>query len=209
MSNKELIAEARGIGNWALHETGPEGEGRTGPTLFARLVYALEAAESPTTIEAHRGRGNRGRVGEAVSAARDELQALAAESLRDVAYTCGRVWEAWSYGTMTYEDFAPAWESDELTGSIADEIVKAGFVRQPTAADSKELWEALEWFDDAGASLSIQDAGQRAWIIVCDEEGDHWANSFEHEDDDRPMPCRLTYAPIKYPVRIFAPEPAS
>jgi hypothetical protein len=49
MSNKELIAEARGIGNWALHETGPEGAGKTGPTLFARLVYALEAAESPST----------------------------------------------------------------------------------------------------------------------------------------------------------------
>jgi len=46
MSDKELIAEARGIGNWALHETGPEGEVRTGPTLFARLVYALEAAGS-------------------------------------------------------------------------------------------------------------------------------------------------------------------
>ena len=44
-THTELIEEARSIGNWAQHETGPEGEGKTGPTLFARLVYALEAAE--------------------------------------------------------------------------------------------------------------------------------------------------------------------
>ena len=60
-----------------------------------------------------------------MTAAREELQALVAESLRDVTYTCGRVWEAWQYGTMTDEDFAPAWEDDGLTGSMADEIMKA------------------------------------------------------------------------------------
>ena len=67
-----------------------------------------------------------------MTAAREDLQALVAESLREVAYTCTRTWEAWQYGTMTDEDFTPAWEDDELTGSMADEIVKAVAPRQIT-----------------------------------------------------------------------------
>lgn len=47
------------------------------------------------------------------------------ESLRETVYTCGRVWEAWQVGTMSEDDFAPAWEDDELINDIATEALKA------------------------------------------------------------------------------------
>lgn len=47
------------------------------------------------------------------------------EPLREVAYTCSRSWEAWHYGTMTDEDFAPAWEDDTLMGEIAESVLAA------------------------------------------------------------------------------------
>lgn len=47
------------------------------------------------------------------------------ESLRETVYTCSRVWEAWSVGTMSEEDFAPAWEDDDLINDIATEALKA------------------------------------------------------------------------------------
>lgn len=37
-------------------------------------------------------------------------------------YDCDRVWSAWSYGTMTADDFQPA---QERAGEIADEIISA------------------------------------------------------------------------------------
>ena len=140
-----------------------------------------------------------------MTSTREDLQALVAESLREVAYTCTRTWEAWQYGTMTDEDFTPAWEDDELTGSMADEIVKAGYVKPPTAEGMTELWEFIEASDEQGETVAIQDASRRTWIVGSNEEGDHWANSFEHEEDDRPMPCLLAYASIKYPVTILTP----
>lgn len=42
-----------------------------------------------------------------------------ADSLSEVVYTCSRSWDAWHYGTMTDEDFSPAWEDDTLVGEIA------------------------------------------------------------------------------------------
>lgn len=54
---------------------------------------------------------------------REQIAEASAEVLRDVAYVCGRVWEAWQVGTMSEDDFAPAWEDDELTFSIADAVL--------------------------------------------------------------------------------------
>ena len=54
---------------------------------------------------------------------RDELAEKFAEALRDVAFTCSRVWEAWQYGTMTQDDFSPAWENEELIGSLVDAVL--------------------------------------------------------------------------------------
>ena len=35
-------------------------------------------------------------------------------------YSCGRVWTAWQYGTMTQEDFAPLEESEEFISEVMD-----------------------------------------------------------------------------------------
>ncbi|MEQ6332964.1 hypothetical protein [Sphingobium sp. MK2] len=52
---------------------------------------------------------------------RDRLADALYDSLNSV-YDCTRVWEAWSYGTMTANDFHP---TQERAGEIADEIIGA------------------------------------------------------------------------------------
>ena len=46
-----------------------------------------------------------------------------ASCLGDV-YSCTRTWNAWGYGTMSQEDFDPAWTDEELLESIVDSVVK-------------------------------------------------------------------------------------
>lgn len=52
---------------------------------------------------------------------RDALVDLIAAGLRGT-YHCGRVWEAWSVGTMSQQDFEPVDESD-TPGEIADAVL--------------------------------------------------------------------------------------
>lgn len=52
---------------------------------------------------------------------REALVDLIAEGLRGT-YHCGRVWEAWSVGTMSEGDFSPVDESD-TPGEIADAVL--------------------------------------------------------------------------------------
>lgn len=62
------------------------------------------------------------------TALRDRL----AEVLGDDVYVVGRVWEAWSHGTMTADDFTLATETDVL-----DDLVAAA---APPAADTEWSW---------------------------------------------------------------------
>jgi len=59
--------------------------------------------------------------------ARDELAELIASELPGDVYACTRVWEAWSYGTMSQDDFTPANEEADLIAEIADAILAAGY----------------------------------------------------------------------------------
>ncbi|MFL9904591.1 hypothetical protein PQR71_41770 [Paraburkholderia fungorum] len=47
-----------------------------------------------------------------------------AEALGD-AYDCDRAWSAWSYGTMSQDDFWPVADSAERVAEIADAAIKA------------------------------------------------------------------------------------
>lgn len=38
-------------------------------------------------------------------------------------YSCTRVWSAWSYGTMSLDDFVPVNEDEEVLNEIADQIL--------------------------------------------------------------------------------------
>ena len=56
----------------------------------------------------------------------EELREAFAQSLTST-YVCGRVWNAWGYGTMSEDDFSPASECDELLDSLVQAVrQKAG-----------------------------------------------------------------------------------
>lgn len=59
---------------------------------------------------------------------REHLRDAFAQSLTSV-YVCGRVWEAWQYGTMSEGDFQPAGECEE----VLDALIEAahGITAQP------------------------------------------------------------------------------
>ena len=110
--------------------------------------------------------------------ARDEIQALVSESLRDVAYTCGRAWEAWQYGTMTQDDFSPAWEDDELVGSMADALILAGYVKSQlvTTAEEVRCLPSGSFFTDSnGRGYIAMGNGPRRGYFGENAPEDGWA----------------------------------
>lgn len=52
---------------------------------------------------------------------RERVADAVAEALADV-YACGRVWEAWSYGTMSEDDFSPAGEDPDILDNVIDAV---------------------------------------------------------------------------------------
>ena len=48
-----------------------------------------------------------------------------AASILDQTYFCGRVWSAWSYGTMSQSDFSLAVEDDDFVYEKAEDIYNA------------------------------------------------------------------------------------
>ena len=55
---------------------------------------------------------------------REQIREAIASNLTSV-YLCGRVWSAWSYGTMSEDDFIPAVNSETFLDYMADAIFKA------------------------------------------------------------------------------------
>lgn len=51
---------------------------------------------------------------------REEVTQELSEYFKDSVYWCERVPEAWSYGTMSLEDFIPAWDDDDILESVLD-----------------------------------------------------------------------------------------
>lgn len=93
---------------------------------------ALAVPATAPTVQAH---GDE-------SALRDAV----AESLRG-NYYCGRVWSAWSVGTMREDDFSPSEEVDESIDQVMDAI--RPFLPQPTPPAAPSLTDAafLDWLD--------------------------------------------------------------
>lgn len=94
----------------------------------------------------------------------EETKLAVSEALEHTVYTCSRVWEAWGYGTMTEEDFAPAWEDDELIESIIHEAQKP-LLKQKTISTLDEI-KALP----IGAVLLPITYGGKA-VILRTEDG--------------------------------------
>lgn len=59
-----------------------------------------------------------------------------ANAVSDVTYTCGRVWSAWGYGTMTEDDFTDASQDEEWLYSTV-EVVRDSL--QPPVDDAESL----------------------------------------------------------------------
>lgn len=93
--------------NWeSSYET--DGFNRPGTELIVKLRNALAALSSVPVV----------------TPSDEELRQRVADCLREV-YTCSRVWEAWQYNTMTEDDFAPAWESDDLIDDLVAALSSA------------------------------------------------------------------------------------
>jgi hypothetical protein len=76
------------------------------------------------------------------------------EEIRKVlldTYACTRVWEAWQVGTMTDDDFHPAWEDDDILDGI--EVAVKAQVESETAAPRAEVEEAKRDKDKATAAM--------------------------------------------------------
>ena len=54
-------------------------------------------------------------------------------------YACTRVWEAWSYGTMTEDDFTPMEEDEDIVNDFKTLVQTE--VDRATAAQDKQLKE--------------------------------------------------------------------
>lgn len=68
--------------------------------------------------------------------AREGLIGTVRTALSD-ALLCGRVWEAWSYGTMTQDDFMQAADDSEFVSSLADAIL-ARYTLVPVSPEGGE-----------------------------------------------------------------------
>jgi hypothetical protein len=71
---------------------------------------------------------------------RGQIGDIVREHLRGLYY-CGRVWEAWSVGTMSEDDFSPAEEldtADEIADSLWAGMTQASWAAQPPAQPDKE-----------------------------------------------------------------------
>jgi hypothetical protein len=67
-------------------------------------------------------------------------------------YVCGRVWDAWSVGTMTEDDFQPAAECDEVLDSLVEAVAKAtppaaqpAPVQEPTLPELSDPEDCRAW----------------------------------------------------------------
>lgn len=69
----------------------------------------------------------------------DELAELLASELPGDIYACNRVWEAWSHGTMSQDDFTPANEESDLIAEIAAAVLEAGYTKPRQVTTVEEL----------------------------------------------------------------------
>ena len=113
---------------------------------------------------------------------KEQIGDIVREHLRGLYY-CGRVWEAWSAGTMSEDDFSPA-EELETADEIADSLLAAMTRRQGTQSEQQAEKRAMlvqpeqvaewqsrvgtegEWrriVPPAGESMAQRIAYLRAW----------------------------------------------
>ena len=127
----------------------------------------------------------------------DELAELLASELPGDIYACNRVWEAWSHGTMSQDDFTPANEESDLIAEIAAAVLEAGYTKPRQVTTVEEL-DALPIYSvvlDADG-VAYQHYGQ--WEaggteIQWSAEGRWWFTN------QIPFPTTVLYSPVVAP----------
>ena len=52
-----------------------------------------------------------------------QLEPFLSEAFQNIYY-CERVWSAWSYNTMSIEDFSPIFEDEDIFNEIVESIIE-------------------------------------------------------------------------------------
>ena len=104
---------------------------------------------------------------------REKIAALSSDALRDVAYSCGRVWEAWQYGTMTQDDFSPEWEDEELLASIADALLPLIIATRTAALEKLEGVEYGRQKRESGKVFALRGPPRPDWWGESQEDYEH------------------------------------
>lgn len=98
---------------------------------------------------------------------REKLHDALASELEYGAYDCTRVWEAWSVGTMSEDDFVPVTERlDDIVSTVLSAIESAlqpGWLPIESAPrdGSKILLAKYGWSNDAGDAVQGSDEWKR------------------------------------------------
>ena len=92
---------------------------------------------------------------------RESVIEAIAEALGN-AYDCTRVWSAWSYGTMSQDDFSLVAEDRSRLEEIADAAMIAAAPTPPVSEDRKDA-ELLDYIQNHGATIQIVPMANRTF----------------------------------------------
>lgn len=102
------------------------------------------------------------------TAIRERIKDALSSSLTQ-SYDCTRVWEAWSYKTMSQDDFHEISDNDERIDEIADAVLDAFFFRSQDPATACVSPEVLAEITKLRAQLSLAQNDALRYYMRCDQ----------------------------------------
>lgn len=112
-----------------------------------------------------------------------------ADGLSEITQVCTRDWSAWSYGTMTEEDFHPADQDDELLTSLATEVLKVlGIGTEITTIEQLDDLPPLSYV--RGRDGFRHEKSSEGWLLVVQGASTH------HGPHEIELPATLLYRPM-------------
>ncbi|MGP4995505.1 hypothetical protein [Glutamicibacter ardleyensis] len=119
----------------------------------------------------------------------DKMKLAVSEVISETTYMCSRVWEAWQYGTMTDEDFEPAWENDTLLTEVVEAVL----------AVAQQVVNSVEELDALPFESVVIDASEDQFKFVADGEGGSYWCRFDdmggYRVTDIELPACVLYRP--------------
>lgn len=115
-----------------------------------------------------------------------------AQTLGDV-YVCGRVWEAWNYGTMSKGDFQPAGECEEVLDSLTTAVYEALKAVPPKEPEQ----EPFTYYDPVRDSIrpfrgegdihgeTTTPTQRKPWVSLSEEDREQHRDSWRSNIHDK------------------------